>query len=232
MRIQQRLGVACKVSLQEQIAGNILSAYLGPKAGAAVIGGQIKLGDGRNIHAVIWYNDLRRSTAMADAMAPGEFLTTLNEYFQCTAGAVLAHGGEVLRFVGDAVLAIFPVEAGGDDEATACGKAMAAATEARRRLGILNDERIARGLEPVDFGLGLHLGDVMFGNIGVPERVEFSVIGAAANEVARVEDLTKTLGQPLLASADVARWMPGRWYSLGPQRLRGVADPLEVFAPR
>lgn len=231
VRIQQRLIVACKMTIQNQIANNILAAYLGDKAGAQVLAGHIRLGDGQSIHAVIWYNDLRDSTPMADSMAAADFLRTLNDYFQCTAGSVLAHGGEVLRFVGDAVLAIFPIEDDGDDEPAACAKAMAAATESRDRLAALNAGRGARGEGPIDFGLGLHLGDVMFGNIGVADRVEFSVIGPAANEVARVEGLTKELGHPVLASAAVARHTPDRWRSLGLQHLRGVARDIEVFAP-
>ena len=229
MRIQQRLAVASKVTVKDQISRNILAAYLGISAGEQVLDGRIKLGDGQTGHAVIWYNDLRDSTAMADRLPPAEFLDLLNGYFECTAGAVLAHGGEVLRFVGDAVLAIFPIEGEGGD-AAACERAIAAATESRRRLKTLNEARTADGRNAIQFGLGLHLGDLMFGNIGVPERVEFSVIGPAANEVARLDSLTKEIGQPVLATAAVAVHHSNKWRSLGTYPLRGIGAPMDVFA--
>jgi adenylate cyclase len=229
MRIQQRLAVASKVTVKDQISRNILAAYLGISAGEQVLDGHIKLGDGQTVHAVIWYNDLRDSTAMADRLPPAEFLDLLNDYFECTAGSVLAHGGKVLRFVGDAVLAIFPIEGEGGD-AAACERAIAAATESRRRLKALNEARTADGRNAIQFGLGLHLGDLIFGNIGVPERVEFSVIGPAANEVARLDSLTKEIGQPVLATALVAAHHPNKWRSLGAYPLRGIGAPMDVFA--
>ena len=228
IRIQRRLAVACKMTLKDQIARNILATYLGPDAGRRVLDGQIKRGDGDTVHAVVWYNDLRDSTTMADSLPGDAFLAILNTYFECTAGAVLAHGGEVLRFVGDAVLAIFPIAGAGEGEA--CAKALAAVREATERLAAVNRTRADEGAAPIAFGLGLHLGDVMFGNIGVPERLEFSVIGAAANEVARLEDLSKKLKCPVLASERVARHAPGQWVSAGRHQLQGVGEPLEVFA--
>ena len=183
-RIEQRLAVAFKINIQSQITKNILSAYLGPGAGGRVLSGQIKRGDGDNIHAVIWYSDMRNSTRLADSMSGQAFLEALNQYFESTAGAVLQHGGEVLRFIGDAVLAIFPIR-GKNGAGKACRRAMKAATKARENLLQVNEKRLAHEQERLDFGLGLHIGEVLFGNIGVPERVEFSVIGPAANEVAR-----------------------------------------------
>ena len=165
-----------------------------------MLDGQIRRGDGERIHAVIWYSDMRDSTRLADRLDPHVFIERLNRYFECTAGAVIAGGGEVLRFVGDAVLAIFPIRAGGDDARTASERALAAARDAESRLARANEGLAAQGEEPIEFGLGLHVGDVMYGNIGVPERLEFSVIGPAANEVARIEDLTKTLGRRVLVS--------------------------------
>ena len=229
MRIDRRLAVACKVTIKDQIARNILTAYLGAGAGDQVLDGRIKRGDGETIHAVVWFNDLRDSTPMADSMPADDFLALLNDYFECTAGAVLAHGGEVLRFVGDAVLAIFPI---GDGEAAgACAKAYEAVGEATRRLADLNARRTAAGQAAIDFGIGLHLGDVIYGNIGVAERLEFSVIGPVANEVARLEGLTKNLGRSVLASGEVRTHMPGDWKFVGEHRLRGVGAPVKVYAP-
>jgi len=227
-RIQQRLVVALKVQIKQQIAHTVLSTYLGMDAGRQVLEGQIRRGDGEIVHAVIWYSDMRDSTRLADSMTAEAFLQTVNSYFECTAGAVLENGGEVLRFIGDAVLAIFPIRDG--ELGPACGHAMAAAGDAERRLAALNRERAADGLEALDYGLGLHVGDVMFGNIGVPERLEFSVIGPAANEVARIEGLTKSLGRRTLASAEFARSVAGDWERIGEHDLKGVGEPMEVMA--
>ena len=228
LRIQRRLVVSLKVQIKQQIATTVLATYLGMDAGRQVLDGQIRRGDGEMVHAVIWYSDMRDSTHLADTMPAEEFLKTVNSYFECTAGAVLAHGGEVLRFIGDAVLAIFPIRDGNPQ--SACELAMDAARDAEGRLDAVNEERASRKLRPLDYGLGLHVGDVMFGNIGVPERLEFSVIGPAANEVARIESLTKTLGRRTLASAEFARAVSRDWESTGEHALKGVGEPLEVMA--
>ena len=230
-RIQRRFAVACKVQIQDRITRNVLETYLGPDAGARVLEGQIRRGDGERIHAVIWYSDMRDSTRLADRLDPHAFLERLNQYFECTAGAVIAGGGEVLRFVGDAVLAIFPIRADGDDARTASERALAAANDAELRLTRTNERLQQEGTDPIEFGLGLHVGDVMYGNIGVPQRLEFSVIGPAANEVARIEDLTKALKRRVLVSATFARAAGARCVSLGAHSLRGVGTPIEVFAP-
>ena len=230
-RIQRRYAVSCKVQIQDRITRNLLETYLGPDAGARVLDGQIRRGDGERIHAVIWYSDMRDSTRLADCLDPQAFIERLNQYFECTAGAVLAGGGEVLRFVGDAVLAIFPIRKSGDDARTASERALAAARDAELRLSRMNEDLAQAGVEPIEFGLGLHVGDVMYGNIGVPERLEFSVIGPAANEVARIEGLTKELKRRVLLSAAFAKAAGARCKSLGAHSLRGVGAPVEVFAP-
>jgi adenylate cyclase len=228
LRIQRRLVVSLKVQIKQQIAQTVLDTYLGMDAGRQVLEGQIRRGDGEMVHAVIWYSDMRESTRLADSLAAEEFLGTVNAYFECTAGAVLANGGEVLRFIGDAVLAIFPIRDG--DPQSACQLAMTALRDADARLAAVNAERVERKLEALDYGLGLHVGDVMFGNIGVPERLGFSVVGPAANEVARIESLTKKLGRRALASAEFARSVPGEWEPVGEHALEGVGEPLEVMA--
>lgn len=231
MRIQRRLALACKVTIREQITTNILTTYLGPEAGRQVLAGQIRRGDGKTTHAVIWFSDLRDSTPMADSMPPKDYLAAVNQYFECTAGAVLAEGGEVLRFVGDAVLAIFPIRGGKPATRSACRKALAAVRAADKSLAAINAERKAAGERTLAFGIGLHIGDVLFGNIGVPERLEFSVIGPAANEAARLETLTKTLKHPVLVSGEFAANLDVDWMPLGKHALRGVGAPVEVFAP-
>ena len=229
-RIEKRLAVACRVMIERQITGNILSTYLGADAGKQVLKGQIKRGDGDTIHAVIWYSDLRNSTHLADTMLPKDFLKTLNAYFECSAGAVLANKGEVLRFVGDAVLAIFPIRDKRTTSAQACAAAVDAARDALDRLVAIRNKSLLKDGNTISFGLGLHVGDVMFGNIGVPERLEFSVIGPAANEVTRLEHLCKTYNRRVLVSAEFAQHVPINWESLGEHNLRGVGEPIEVFA--
>ena len=207
-------------------AQNILEAYLGPNAGAKVLAGQIKRGDGEDIHAVIWFCDLRDSTPLADSMSRREFLALLNDYFECVLGPVQERKGEVLRFIGDAALAIFPV---GSAPAEACARALAAAREALERMNKLNKNRQGRGQPPLRFGIGLHLGELTYGNIGTPTRIEFTVVGTAANEAARIEALCKSLNVDLLVSERVARALPGAWKSLGHHTLRGVGDKMELF---
>ena len=203
-------------------ARNILDAYLGPNAGERVLAGQIKRGDAQDIHAVIWFCDLRDSTALADSMSRREFLALLNEYFECVLGPVLERQGEVLRFIGDAALAIFPVDG---RPAEACAKALAAAQEALARMDKLNENRA----RPLRCGIGLHLGELTYGNIGTPSRIEFTVIGAAANEAARIQSLCKRLEVDLLVSEHVARALPAAWRSLGSHTLTGVGDKMELF---
>ena len=203
-------------------AQTILDAYLGPNAGAKVLAGQIKRGDAQDIDAVIWFCDLRDSTKLADSMGRHEFLRLLNEYFECVLGPVLERQGEVLRFIGDAALAIFPVER---DPRVACAKAVDAAREALSRLEKLNGTRHP----PLRCGIGLHLGELTYGNVGTPSRIEFTVVGAAANEAARIEGLCKRLEVDLLVSGEVARTLPLAWRPLGSHTLSGVGDKMELF---
>ena len=230
LRIQRRLAVACKVTIKDQIARNVVTTYLGPVAGNQVLQGHIKRGDGETVHTVVWLSDMRDSTHMADTMQVDDFLRVLNGYFECTAGAVLAHGGEVLMFIGDAVLAMFPIRDGAASARAACEAALAAGRDAEARLAAFNRERAGSGVDIISFGLGLHVGDVVYGNIGVPDRLQFTVVGAAANEVARLEDLTKPLDRRILATAEFADNLPIAWESLGVHELKGVGQRREVFA--
>ncbi len=216
-------------------ATTILETYLGRLSGARVLKGLIKRGDGENIHALIWFSDLRGSTRLADRMPRQAFLHLLNDYFECMAGAVLDHGGEVLRFIGDAALAIFPIGTVDADpqisheHGRACEAAIEAARDAMRCVAAVNAERQARGDRTIGFGIGLHLGEVLYGNIGTPQRLEFSVVGAAANEAARIESMTKVLGKSVLISEAVARVAGQPLVDLGSHALRGVTDPQRLF---
>ena len=208
----------------------LLETYLGKQTGGQVLDGQIRRGDGKTIHAVIWFCDLRGSTGHAEALSREAFLALLNAFFDCLAGAVLEHGGEVLRFIGDAALAIFPIQSQlADATDKACAAALAAAREADRRIRVENTRRAGQGLAPVEYGIGLHVGEVTYGNIGTGNRLEFTVIGAAANEAARIEGLCKSLGRNLLLSGAFARHTQQPLVNLGSHELRGVGQAQEIF---
>ncbi len=217
-------------------AETLLDTYLGRHAGERVLKGRIKRGDGEHIEAVIWFCDLRGSTPLAESMSRDAFLGALNEFFDCMAGAVIAHGGQVLRFIGDAALAIFPVSdsqaetAASDTAQQAHTRALAAVIEANRRIAEVNSSRIKEARLPLEFGIALHVGEVTYGNIGTRERLEFTVIGDAANYAARLESMCKALGRPILASAEFARHFPDRFESLGRHAMRGIQKKQEIFA--
>src|SRR5580698_1961939 len=221
-RVTRQLAIALKSKIERSVAQNVAHAYLGERAGQAVLNGLIRRGDGEKITAALWYSDLRHSTEFADRLSAEDFLNLLGRYFEMTAAAVLDHGGEVVSLIGDAVLGLFRVE-GSPEEA--CARALAAAHEARRRLGASPKSPT----EPVlDFGISLHLGQMIYGNVGVPERLQFTVVGAAVNEVVRVQDLTKQLGCSLLATATFADAAAGPWRPLGAHLLRGFETPMLI----
>ena len=212
------LGRLYEVHALRYRADTLLQTYLGHHAGSRVLDGRIKRGDGEDIEAVIWFCDLRESTPLARSMSRADFLGVLNSFFDCMAGAVIDHGGEVLRFIGDAALGIFPIDA--------------AAGDACERIAVVNAAREGEGRAPLRFGIGLHPGLVTYGNIGTATRLEFTVIGDAANVAARVESMCKRLGREVLVSGEFARHFPGRFESLGQHELAGVDAPVELFALR
>ena len=227
-RLLHPFGMAMEIHVGRGLAKTLLETYLGRISGSRVLEGQIKRGDGQSIDAVIWFSDLRESTPLSIALGEQRFLELLNDYFVATAGAVLAHGGEVLRFIGDASLAVFPTS--GQSPRAVCTRAVQAARVARTRVQAANEARRGAGLAPFACGIGLHLGRVHYGNIGTPERLEFSVIGVAANKAARIEALCKDTGEDVVLSAAMAAELGAPCRSLGRFPLRGVAEPEEVFA--
>lgn len=212
--------------IMRSVAGNVLDAYVGPRAGARVLRGEIQRGQGERIDAVIWISDLRDYTALSDRLPDTQTIHVLNAYFEQLVSAILAHGGEVLKFIGDGLLAIFPVDPSAPDAA-----ADAALAAARAGLAGLASLAVDGEAEPLRAGIALHRGEVFFGNIGAPARVDFTVIGAAVNLTARVEPLTKTLGAPLLVTEAVARLTSQPLRPLGTHAFRGLSVPIAVFAP-
>ena len=231
--IVQPLALAMKGYVKDQIARNALHTFHGSLVGSRILDGAIKRGWGERMRTVIWYSDLRNSTALADSLSIEEFLTLLNAYLECSAGAVLAEGGQVLEIIGDAVLGIFPVE----NTVATCAQACRAAAEAHRRLTKLKLSDPAVG-QHLAFGLGLHLGDVIFGNVGTEDRLAFGLVGGVVNEVARIESLTKSIGHPVLLTDPVALGLHGDaercvragFSDCGQQPLRGVTNPLRLWS--
>ena len=215
--------------------GGLLETYLGRSTGKRVLEGQIKHGDGQLIHAVIWFCDLRNSTNLAASMDAATYLAHLNRFLGAMAGAIIDHGGEILAYIGDAVLAIFPIaderralRRRGFTPAEACARAIEAARTAAQRIAAANSER--PDMPALQYGIGLHVGDVTYGNIGIPQRLQFTVIGSAANEASRIEGMTKELGEPVLVSSRFAELYSGELVSKGSHALKGVAGTHELFA--
>jgi adenylate cyclase len=206
----------------------LLDTYVGRKAGERVLTGQIRRGSGETIRAVIWLSDLRGFTSLSDRLPRDALLALLNGYFDCVGAAIDGAGGEILKFIGDAVLAIFPLGVRYDLGVTARA-AVGAAQKARAGLAEL---RKLPGGADIDFGVALHVGDVMYGNIGTSQRLDFTVIGPAVNLTARLESLTATLGEPILVSAEIAKALGAGAQSMGRHALKGMAAPVEAFRPR
>jgi adenylate cyclase len=205
----------------------LLEAYLGRRSAAQVLAGRLRRETGETIRAVLLYGDLRGFTEMTEAAAPEAAVAALDAWFDRVAGAVHAFGGEVLKFIGDGVLAIFPI---GDAPASdACDAALAAVRAARAGMAHLDQTRRARDLPPLPFGMALHLGDMLWGNIGAADRLDFTAIGPAVNLVSRLEGLCKPLGRSVLVSGAVAAETTQPLAPLGAHRLRGIAEPCAVF---
>lgn len=209
-----------------RVGGTLLDTYVGRHAGARILAGQIRRGDTEAIHAAIWLSDMRGFTALADRLAPQLLIGLLNRYFDAQVPAILERGGEVLKFMGDGLLAIFPIAPDDPDGSAACAAALAAARDARARIAALGKTEDANG---VRFGLALHLGELLYGNIGGESRLDFTCIGPAVNLAARLEKLAGELGRAILASGDFAQCCPGELVPVGEFALRGFEAAQRVY---
>jgi class 3 adenylate cyclase len=205
----------------------LLEAYLGRRSAAQVLAGRLRRATGEAIRAVLLFGDLRDFTALSERLAPEEVITALDAWFDRIAGAVHAFGGEVLKFIGDGVLAIFPI--GDRSPSAACDAALSAVVAARAGMSHLNQARQRQGLPPLPFGIALHLGEMLWGNIGTADRLDFTAIGSAVNLVSRLEGLCRPLGRSVLISGAVAAETSTRLIPLGGHDLRGIATPCAVF---
>lgn len=229
VRLSSYLAPVFEVLAMRRMARNLLNTYVGPRTGARVFNGQIKRGDGEVIRAAVWFSDLRDFTPLTESLPAEALLSLLNAYFEIVTAAVSAQGGEVLRFIGDAMLIVFPVAETVSPE-QACAAALDAALDAFNGVGALNMRRRQSGEPEIAFGVGLHVGEVVYGNVGAPDRLDFTVMGPAVNRTARLEGLTKQIGKPLLVSKDFAAMVSAETKSEGLHSMKGVMEQQEVFS--
>src|SRR5690242_10539318 len=220
---------AVRVGINLSAIRTALDTYLGRDVGQRILRGEIRRGSVETISAAIVFGDLRGFTRLSDEMPRDQLVGMLDDYLDCLVGPIEAHGGQVLKFLGDGLLATFSL--GEADPSLLCGDALAAALEALARIDKLNERRAAAGLRFTTFDIALHLGDVLYGNVGSDRRLDFTVIGPAVNEASRLEALCEPLGVPLIASGRFVEALadPTRCRSLGARQLRGVRQPVEVF---
>jgi adenylate cyclase len=222
------LALAIKAASTYRIASGIIETYLGRDAGRRVLGGTIERGSGETIRAALWFCDLQGFTKLSDTTPRDQLLGLMHDYFETMVDTVDEHDGQVLKFMGDGMLAIFNT----GDDGRSCRAALAAADRVIERLGNVTRRRQAGGLPTTQFYIGLHLGDVMYGNVGARSRLDFTVIGPAVNEVSRIEAMCRGLDQDIIVSAAFAAAAGGecdRLVSLGRYVLRGVRQPQELF---
>ncbi len=211
-------------------ANTLLDTYVGRHAGGRILSGKIQRGDTETIHAAIWLSDMRGFTALADRLPPQALTDLLNRYFDCQVPAIVDRGGEVLKFIGDGLLAIFPVAADRTDTRNVCSNALAAAIDARANIAGLGTPMGIEGVDEVRFGLALHLGDVLYGNIGGGNRLDFTCIGPAVNFAARLEKLAGKLGESVLASAAFACHCDTPMRSIGDFSLPGSSNAQTIYS--
>jgi adenylate cyclase len=228
-RLVPSLGLAIKCASLARIAGTLVEVYLGRDAGQRVLGGRISRGVADRINAVLWFSDLRGFTGITDSAPPDEIIPLLNDYAEAVITTIHEAGGDVLKLIGDGTLAIFKAE----DPAAACRGALAAAADLRRRIAELKARRAAEGRPVTSLYLGLHIGDVFYGNIGSEDRLDFTVVGPAVNEVARIAAMCRSVDRGILLSSEFVaaieeseRW---QFVSVGRYALRGVGRAKELF---
>src|SRR6185503_20068148 len=227
-RLMPLLALTLKAASLARIAGTLVETYLGRDAGRRVLAGRIARGVTDQIEAVLWFSDLRSYTRISDSAVPEEIIPMLNDYADAIISAIHDRGGDVLKLIGDGTLAIFPVE----DRGEACRTALAAAEAARRTVAAVSRRRAEANLPMTDMYLGLHVGKVFYGNIGSEERLDFTVVGPAVNEVSRIASMCRSVDQPLLVSSALASALgepSRRLVSVGRYALRGVARAQDLF---
>jgi adenylate cyclase len=228
LRLVPLLSLTLKAASLSRIATTLVETYLGRDPGRRVLEGRIARGVAEQIDAAIWFSDLRGYTRIADTAKPAEIIPLLNEYADAIISAIHDYGGDVLKLMGDGVLAIFTAT----ERTQACESALTAAEDAPRRIAEVNRRRSASRLPTTELYLGLHVGEVFYGNIGSDERLDFTIVGPAVNEVSRIASMCRSVDQPLLVSSAFAAALGAsrnRLVSVGRYALRGVGRPQELF---
>lgn len=226
------IGLAIAAPLEilvlKQMTRTLMTTYLGQRTADRVLSGAIRRGGSDSVHAVLWYSDLRGFTAESQRRSGDDVIALLNSHFERLVAPIKAFGGEVLKFMGDGLLAIFPIDAAGSAK-RACSQAIKSVRAARAGMASLNSERLGKGDKPLEFGVALHIGEVMYGNIGAPDRLDFTVIGPTVNLASRLEALCRPLNCPVLISSAFKDASDVALMPLGRHRLSDITDPIEVF---
>ena len=221
------LALVSEIRVKNRLARTLLETYVGSHAGELILAGATRRGSGTTVHAAIMICDLRDFTAISDNWPRDDVIDLLNDYFDAISEPIARRGGEILKFMGDGLLAIFPLS-----QPSACANLLHAVTEARQAMMALNEKHSQSGRAPLNYGVGVHVGDVMYGNIGSQSRLDFTVIGPAVNMASRLEALTKQLGRKVLLSRAFADLVQGDFdlERVGEYPVRGFSDPIELFA--
>ena len=209
-------------------AATLLDTYVGNRAGERILAGQIRRGHAETMQAAIWLSDLRGFTALSDRLAPEIVVDILNQYFDCQVPVIRKHGGEILKFMGDGLLAVFPIAKDGGNLAEVCSRVLEASREARARVGMMEHSHDA-AIERFRFGVALHIGGILFGNIGGSNRLDFTCIGPAVNLAARLEKIAGRLGRTVVASEAFAGICRSEWVDLGEFPIAGMAVRQRVY---
>jgi adenylate cyclase len=228
-RLTTALGLAIKSRSLARVAQSLVEAYLGRDAGRRVLEGRIRRGTTKSINAVLWFSDMQGFTAISEKLPSDELIPLLDDYAETVISAIHGAGGDVLKLIGDGVLAIFTAE----NKEAACRSALAAERQMRSSLKTLEERRVASGAPVAGIYLGLHIGDVVYGNIGSKNRLDFTVVGPAVNETHRIASMCTSVGRDFLVSSDFLQCLPQNerqdFVSVGRFALRGVGRAQELF---
>jgi adenylate cyclase len=221
------LALVSEIRIKNRLARTLLETYVGSHASELILAGATRRGSGTTVRAAILICDLRDFTSISDNWPRDDVIDLLNGYFDAMSEPIARHGGEILKFIGDGLLAIFPLS-----QPSACANLLHAVAEARHAMVALNEKIGESGRAPLNYGIGVHVGDVMYGNIGSRARLDFTVIGPAVNMASRLETLTKTLGRKVLLSRAFADFVKDDFdlEHVGEHAVRGFNDPIELFA--
>jgi adenylate cyclase len=220
-----RLG---EIHAMRRTAATLLDTYVGNRAGERILAGDIRRGHAETMQAAIWLSDLRGFTTLSDRLAPEIVVDILNQYFDCQVPAIRKHGGEILKFMGDGLLAVFPIAKDGGNLGEVCGRVLEAAHEARADVDAMRYPS-GEAVERFRFGVALHIGGILFGNIGGLSRLDFTCIGPAVNLAARLEKIAGRLNRTVVASAAFAGASAGGWTDLGEFPIAGFSKAQRVF---